>query len=65
MSKCQESEPQADQTLFIELLKRIEPLGSKEGALCADRTRRAIVRSRICHHVASCIQEQPPNLNGN
>jgi hypothetical protein len=39
MSKCQESEPQAYQTLFIELLKRIESLGSRESALRTDRTR--------------------------
>jgi hypothetical protein len=38
MSKCQESEPQACQTLFIEFLKRIESLRSRESALRTDRT---------------------------
>ena len=38
MSKCQESEPRASQILFIEPLKQIEPLESREGALRTDRT---------------------------
>jgi hypothetical protein len=39
MSKCQESEPQVDQTLFIDVPKRIEPLEPRWGVLRSDRTR--------------------------
>ena len=41
MSKCQESEFQSGQTLFIELPKGIEPLGTKGSFLRADRTCRS------------------------
>ena len=47
ISKCQESEPQAGKTLFIEPLKWIEPLGSREGALRTDdRTCRSLLTGR-------------------
>ena len=38
MSKCQERYLGAGQTLFIDILKRIEPLESRWGVLRTDRT---------------------------
>jgi hypothetical protein len=43
MSKYQESEPHAGQTLFIDAPKGIEPLGSHCSSSRGDRTRRSIV----------------------
>jgi hypothetical protein len=41
ISKVQEGYLGADQTLFIDILKRIEPLDSALGSLCKDRTRQS------------------------
>ena len=59
MSKCQEYEPRTGQTLFIDPLKQIELLESREGALRTDRP--------SGHRMASTFRpfkSHPLDLNG-